>query len=150
MNNKIASHIITIIGLLLSFIGIIAAFVGPLEIYCYYLFSEGGRFHYEGFGFGSFMFGSITMQILGYYIIALICIPLGYGHLKKHIWVQKISLTLLWTWFIVGIPILPILFFIIVTSKEPSLLFIILSAILSLLSYTLIPALLIKFLTCST
>lgn len=145
MNNKMASYIITIIGLISLFLGITAAFFGPLEIYCYYLFSEGGRFHYEGFGFGSLMFGNITMQILGYYIIALICIPLGYGHLKKYIWVQKISLTLLWVWFIVGIPILPILFFIIVTSKELSLLFIILSAILCLLSYTLIPALLIKF-----
>ena len=143
--NKISPHIITLIGILLVVIGVTAAFFGPLEIYCYYLFTEGGRFHYEGFGFGSFMFGNITMQILAYYIIALICIPLGYGHLKKHIWVQKISLALLWVWFIVGIPILPILFFIIVTTKEPSLLFIIFSAILCLLSYTLIPALLIKF-----
>lgn len=85
------------------------------------------------------------MQIWANYIIALICIPLGYGHLKKYSWIQKISLALLRVWFIVGIPILPILFFIIVTNKEPSLLFIILSAICCLLSYTLIPVLLIKF-----
>lgn len=144
-SNKISHHIIFIIGLLLLIIGTIAAFAGPVETYSYYLFAEGGRFHYEGFGFGSFIFGNITMQIWGYYIIALICIPLGYGHLKKHIWVQKISLTLLYVWFIVGIPILPIILFIIVTNKEPSLLLIILSAILCLLSYTLIPAILIKF-----
>lgn len=143
--NKISLHIISIIGLLLLIIGTIAAFLGPVETYCYYLFSEGGRFHYEGFGFGSFMFGNITMQIWGYYIIALICIPLGYGHLKKYIWIQKISLTFLYVWFVVGIPILLLIFFIIATNKEPSLLSIILSAILCLLSYTLIPALLIKF-----
>ena len=143
--SKTTTRVITLIGLLLLIIGIIAAIVGPFEFYCYYLFTEGGRFHYEGFGFGSFMFGNITMQIWGYYIIALICIPLGYGHLKKNIWIQKISLTLLYVWVIVGIPILPIIFFIIVTSKEPSLVFIVLSAIFCLLSYTLIPALLIKF-----
>ena len=39
-------------------------------MYCFYLFSEGGRFHYEGFGFGSFMFGNIASQIVGYYLIA--------------------------------------------------------------------------------
>lgn len=54
--NKISPHIITLIGLLLLIIGITAAFLGPAESYCYYLFTEGGRFHYEGFGFGSFMF----------------------------------------------------------------------------------------------
>ena len=137
--------LITLFGILLLVIGITAAFFGPAEMFCYNLFTEGGRFHYEGFGFGSFMFGNITMQIWGYYIIALICIPLGYGHLKKQIWIQKISLTLLYVWFIVGIPFIPILLFIIVTSKEPSFIIIILSAIVCLLSYTLIPALLIKF-----
>ena len=113
--------------------------------YCYYLFSEGGRFHYEGFGVGSFMFGNITMQVWGYYIIAFICIPLGYGHLKKYFWIKKFSLTLLYVWFVVGIPILPIILFIIVTNYEPSLLIIISSAIFCLFSYTLIPFILIKF-----
>ena len=144
--SKTTPCFITLIGLLLLTIGIIAAFVALVEFYCYYLFTEGGRFHYDGFGFGSFMFGNITMQIWGYYIIALICIPLGYGHLKKQIWIQKITLAFLWVWFIVGISILPIIFFIFVTSKKPSLLFIILCTILCLLSYTLIPAILIKFL----
>jgi hypothetical protein len=90
------------------------------------------------------MFGQITMQIWGYYIIAAICIILGYGHLKKYIWIKKISLTLLYVWFIVGIPILPILLFILVTNKDPSLLLIIVSVIFCLFSYTLIPVLLIK------
>jgi len=120
--DKISPHLLTLFGVVLLIIGIPAAFFAPVEIYCYYLFSEGGWFHYEGFGFGSFMFGNITMQIWAYYIIALICIPLGYGHLKKQGWVQKISLTYLWCWLIVGIPLLPMLLFILVTSKEPSLL----------------------------
>jgi hypothetical protein len=138
-------QIITLIGLVLLIAGIIAAFIGPVEMYCYSLFTEGGRFHYEGFSFGSMIFGSITMQIWAYYIIALICIPLGYGHVKKHAWIQKISLALLWSWFIVGIPILPILFFIFITNKEPSVVTALLSAAGCVLSYTLLPVLLIKF-----
>ena len=67
-------------GILLLLVGFSGAVFGPLEMYAFYLFSEGGRFHFPGFGFGSFMFGLIAVQIMGYYVIALICIPLGYGH----------------------------------------------------------------------
>jgi hypothetical protein len=59
----------------------VVGFFGPLEMYCFYLFSEGGHFYYEGFGFGSFMFGNIASQIIGYCLIAAVCVPLGYGHL---------------------------------------------------------------------
>ena len=47
------------IGVLLLLIGIPIALLGPIEMYSFYLFSAGGRFYYEGFGFGSFMFGNI-------------------------------------------------------------------------------------------
>ena len=67
------------------------------------------------------------------------------NHLKKQSWVVKISITLLWSWLIVTIPLLLILLFIIVSTKEPTFLFIILSIILFILSYTLLPALLINF-----
>jgi hypothetical protein len=42
------------------------------------LFSEGGSFSYEGFGFGSFMFGNIASQVIGYYLIAAVLIVVGY------------------------------------------------------------------------
>ena len=74
---------ITAIGVLCLLGGIAVGALGPVEMYCFYLFSEGGRFHYEGFGFGSFMFGNIAGQIIGYYMIAAVLIPLGYGHLAK-------------------------------------------------------------------
>ena len=67
--------ILAIIGVLFLLLGIVAAFFGPIEMYCFYLFSEGGRFHYEGFGFGSFMFGNIATQIIGYYVIAIVDTP---------------------------------------------------------------------------
>ena len=71
-----------IIGILSILIGSFSALIGPIEFYSYYLFSEGGRFHYEGFGMGSFMFAFITVQIVCYYLIAVVFLSLGYGHLK--------------------------------------------------------------------
>lgn len=136
---------LNLIGSILLLIGIVAAFYGPLEIYCYTLFTEGGRFHYEGFGFGSFMFGNITFQIMAYYIIALVFIPLGYGHLKKQSWIQPVSLSLLWCWLIMGIPLLLIFLFILVASKEPTLFTLLLSVIFLTLSYTVVPFFLMKF-----
>ena len=144
-SSKLVHYFIKFIGVSLLIIGVTAACVAPAESYCYYLFSEGGRFHYEGFGFGSFMFANITMQIWAYYIIALVCIPLGIGHLKKQVWIRKISLAFIWVWFIVGIPILPIILSIFITSKEPSFFLVIFSGLIALLSYTLFPSLLIKF-----
>ena len=79
---KDRARVIAVIGVVLLLIGIAVGFLGPLEMYCFYLFSEGGRFHYEGFGFGSFMFGNIASQIVGYYLIAAVFVPLGYGHLQ--------------------------------------------------------------------
>lgn len=137
--------LITTIGWLLIIIGIIAAFLAPAEFYSYYLFSEGGRFHYDGFGFGSFIFGIISIQIFAYYLIAILFIPLGYGHIKRQKWIAKIVLTLLWIWYICGIPLLMILLFMLITFKVPSLFFMIFCIILCISSYTFIPVLLIKF-----
>ena len=78
METRDRRPILVIIGVLLLLVGLGAAFLGPVEMYCFYLFSEGGRFHYDGFGFGSFMFGNIAWQIVGYYLIALVAVPLGY------------------------------------------------------------------------
>lgn len=45
--------IIRVIGSIQLAVGVVAAFYGPLEVYVFYLFSRNGRFHYDGFGFGS-------------------------------------------------------------------------------------------------
>lgn len=92
---KKQARLINVIGVLLLLGGIAIGFLGPLEMYCFYLFSEGGRFYYEGFGFGSFMFGNIASQVIGYYLISIIFIILGYGHLKARRWVRKVSLSLM-------------------------------------------------------
>ncbi len=133
------------IGAILLTIGAAALYIGPLEVSAFYLFVEGGRFHYPGFAFGSFMFGNITAQVLGYYLIAALCIPLGYGHLKLRRWARTCSLTLLWTWLVVGLPLVPILLFMLLSAKAPSVAGAVVFAVLLASSYFLVPGLLIAF-----
>jgi len=139
------SRLLTIIGILLLLGGVAVGLLGPLEMYCFYLFSEGGRFHYEGFGFGSFMFGNIASQIIGYYMIAIMFITLGYGHLKLRRWARVLSLTLLWSWLVVGAPLIFVVFFILAGSKDLSITVALISLVFLGLSYLLFPGLLIRF-----
>ena len=44
MEYRDRSLILAAIGVLLLSVGIVAAFLGPAEMYCFYLFSEGGVF----------------------------------------------------------------------------------------------------------
>lgn len=145
MDYKDRRPILVIIGLLLLLIGLVAAFFGPVEMYCFYLFSEGGRFHYEGFGFGSFMFGNLATQIAGYYVIAALAIPLGYGHFWVRRWARRLALTLLWSWLVVGVPLAVVFFLILVTAKELSPAAILVAVVLLGLSYPVLPVLLIRF-----
>lgn len=145
MSYRDRSLIILVIGALMLLIGIVAAFLGPLEIYCFYLFSEGGRFHYEGFGFGSFMFGNIACQILGYYLIAAVFVPLGYGHVTRRRWARTLSLTLLWFWLVVGVPLIIVLLFMTLSVKDMSPAAALVLLVLLGLSYLVVPGLLIRF-----
>jgi hypothetical protein len=144
-NHKDRTTILSTIGGLLILIGGIAAFVGPVEMYCFTLFSEGGRFHYEGFGFGSFMFGNIACQIMGYYLIAIVCIPLGYGHVRLRRWAQPLTLALLWSWTVVGVPLSIAFLFALLSAKPLSLVGALIVVGAVGLAYPLIPGLLIRF-----
>ncbi len=110
--------ILRALGVVLLLAGVGCAFLGPVELYVFYLFSEGGRFFYEAFGFGSFMFGNIALQVAGYYLIAAILIPLGYGHVQLRRWARTLALALLWTWVLLGLPLLIVLFFMTVSVKS--------------------------------
>ena len=145
MTYKDRSWILRLAGALLLLVGIGSAAFGPAEIYCFYLFSEGGPFHYEGFGFGSFMFGNLATQIIGYYVIAILLIPLGYGHLRLRRWARTFSLTLLYSWLVLGLPLAVVFLFILFTAKDLSLLAALVALILLGLSYLLFPVLLIRF-----
>jgi len=137
--------ILIIIGLPLLLVGAVAAVFGPLEMYCFYLFAEGGPFAYEGFGFGSFIFGNLALQIMGYYCVAALALPLGYGHVKLRRWARTLALTLLWSWLVVGVPLAIVFFLILVTAKELSIAAVVVAVLLLGLAYPLLPLLLIHF-----
>ena len=144
-SHKDRGPILVVLGVLLTLVGIAAAFLGPLEMYCFYLFSEGGRFSYPGFGFGSFMFGNIASQIIGYYLIALVCVPLGYGHLRIRRWARTLSLTGLGFWLVLGLPLSVVFLFILLASKDVSPIGVLIAVIALGLCYLVIPAILIRF-----
>jgi MFS family permease len=101
---KLTLYFLRTVGVALILVGIVAAYYGPLEIFVFYLFSEGGRFYYDGFGMGSFWFAALVVQNIGYYVIAALFIPVGIGHVKLRRW--ALSLTQLYIWFWLGAGIL--------------------------------------------
>ena len=101
---KLIPIFLKFIGGVLILVGLVGAYYGPLEIYVFYLFSEGGQFHYPGFGVGTIWFAYLVIQNMGYYIVAAICIPAGYGHLKLRRW--ALTLVRLFSWFWLGAGIL--------------------------------------------
>ena len=145
METRDRTRILRLFGGVLLLAGVVFALLGPIEAYSFYLFSEGGRFHYAGFGFGSFMFGNIAAQIIAYYLIGLLLIPLGYGHLRVRRWARTLALTALGFWLIVGLPVAILFLLVLVTSKEPTLASVLFFAVSLALSYFLIPMLLIRF-----
>jgi len=141
INYKDKSKIIYLLGSLILLIGLSSAFIAPIEIYSYYLFSKGGRFYFEGFGMGSLMFANITIQVIAYYLIAVLFIILGYGHLKLREWARSLSVAVLWAWMVIGAPLTLVLIFMF-SVKSPS---IILMVIAILLVYPAIPLIMIWF-----
>jgi len=51
-------------GVVMLLAGIGSLALGPVEMVCFTWFEEGGRFAYDGFGFGSFMFGNMAIVFL--------------------------------------------------------------------------------------
>jgi hypothetical protein len=94
------------IGVACFLAGLAAAYIGPIELSVFAAFSEGGRFHYPGFGFGSFMFANIAAQTAAYYVAAAVLIPVGYGHLALRRWIRPLTLAGLYAWLVLGIPLL--------------------------------------------
>lgn len=145
MSHRDRFPILAAMGVLMLSLGLAAAFLGPLEVYCFYLFSEGGRFQYEGFRFGSFMFANIACQVLFYYLLAALFLPLGYGHLRARRWARILAPVLLWDWLVVGLPVSLVLLFMLFTAKTlPIALAGLVTACVGL-SYPLVPLLLVRF-----
>jgi hypothetical protein len=125
--------------------GVVAAVMGPIETYCFYLFGSSGRFHYPGFGFGSLMFANVAVQIVGYYLIAVVFLPLGYGHLTRRGWALTLGEALLWCWVVVGVPLLVFFVLVLLQAKPLSVGVLPLLGLSCFLLYPLIPAGLLYF-----
>lgn len=145
MDFKDRSPILIFFGVILVLVGVAMALLAPLEMYVFYLFSEGGRFHYDGFGFGSFMFANIAAQIVAYYLIAMVCLPLGYGHLMRRRWARTLSLAAIGFWLVAGIPLMVAFMFVLMASKEVTLPIVLLALACFALSYAVVPVVLIRF-----
>lgn len=137
--------VLFILGIFQLLGGIAVGLLAPLEMYCFYLFSAGGRFAYEGFGFGSFMFGNLAAQIAGYYLIAAVLLLLGYGHIKLLRWARTLTLTLTWAWLAVGGPLVILAGFVLLGTKELSIIAALAALILLALSYFVIPWIVLRF-----
>ncbi len=138
-------RIIGWIGVVLLVTGLGAAVLGPVEMYCFYLFSDGGRFHFEGFGFGSLVFASIAWQIIGYYCIAAVCIPLGLGHLNPRRWAKTVSQAGISAWLVVGIPLTLVTLGLLLTYKPMNRVSLVFTLGMGLLLYPGIPVVLLRF-----
>jgi len=91
--------------------------LAPVEIYSFYLFTEGGPFYFEGFHIGSFLHGLIVAQIFAFYAIGILFIIIGYGHIKLKSWTINLSIGTIWFWIIFGIPVM-IFFLPLLSMKE--------------------------------
>ena len=134
-----------LIGVGLTLVGLVCAALGPAELYCFYFFVQGGRYHYPGFQFGSFMFAFLAIQIVGYYGIAAVCLPLGYGHLKMRRWARNLALAGLGFWLVAGLPLVLVFLAVLVTSKAPSVYEVAAAAGLMAFLYPVLPVGLIRF-----
>jgi hypothetical protein len=126
-------------------VGFASFAIAPLEVVCYEWFAEGGRFGYEGFGFGSFVFAYLTAQIAGYYLIAAVLLPLGLGHLTRRAWVAPVMESLAWCWVVVGAPLTLVVFLVLLMAKDLTPLVVIGAGLLAILSYVALPGLIVRF-----
>lgn len=125
--------------------GIALICFGILETQCFSFFSDGGRFHYEGFGFGSFMFANIAVQVAAYCLIGAIFAVVGYGHFRLRRWAAHLSRWLMWAWLPVGLPVIALVFFLLLASKELTTGAAALALAALGLSYFVLPGLVIRF-----
>jgi hypothetical protein len=117
LSTEKAKLFVKILGIIQLTIGLFCIVLAPAEIYSFYLFSEGGRFHYHGFEIGSFLYGLIFAQIIAYYSIGFLFLVAGYGHLKLKSWTLNLAVGSIWFWIIFGLPVI-FFFFPLLTMKD--------------------------------
>jgi len=88
-------------------VGVLAIFLAPFPMYW---FVYGRHLGGGGRGIATSAFVCLVCQIIACYVIGAILILLGYGHRNVRRWARTLSLTLLYVWLVLGLP-LTLLFF---------------------------------------
>jgi hypothetical protein len=91
------------------------------------------------------MFANIAAQIVGYYLLAAILVPLGYGHLRMRRWARPLALGYLWSWLAVGAPLIVVVAIILLASKNLPMPAMVLALLLLAISYLVLPVISIRF-----
>jgi hypothetical protein len=138
-------RVLAFLGLLMLAAGALCAVAAVMEVGAYALFAEGGRFHYEGYRPGGIMFAIITLSLLAYAGLALILLPLGYGHIRRLAWSVLIAEALTWTWMVVGLPLSVAAAVLTLMFKPSSSGTLVLAGLAFLLAYPVGPLLLLLF-----
>jgi hypothetical protein len=118
ISDRARSGLLSAVGALLVLCGAGLLLLAPLESVCLTFFSPGGRFAYEGFGYGSLMFFLIAMQMLAYDLLAALLLTLGWGHLKGRRWTPALTQATLWAWLVTGLPVIVVAFFLLAGTKD--------------------------------
>lgn len=133
------------LGLLGMIAGAFLFLLAPFELITFSYFSEGGRFHYPGFGVGSFMGLTITAQIVAYYLLGIVGLVIGYGHLRLRRWIVPLTVAVFYTWLAIGAPVCLMAFFILAGTKDLTVTSAIVAIIGLVLCYSLLPAFMIRY-----
>ena len=94
---------------------------------------------------GSFIFAAITFQIIAYYLIGIIFLFLGYGHIKLKGWIRSYSLILLKFWLIIGLLLITVIIVFTAMTKSLSIYSGILFFVVLVSLYFIVPFLLLRF-----
>jgi hypothetical protein len=140
-----AKLLVKILGIIQLAIGFFCIVLAPAEIYSFYLFSEGGRFHYDGFEIGSFLYGLIFAQIIAYYSTGFLFLTIGYGHLKLKSWTINLAIGSIWFWIIFGLPVM-FFFFPLLAMKDINILYpVMILTVVAVILIIIIPGFLLLF-----
>lgn len=130
------------LGMLIAGVGLAA--LALLEVRCFALFAPGGRFHYQGSGYGALMFANITLQIVAYGLLATLLVPLGYGHLRLRPWSRTLMSAALLAWLALGLPLAVMALALLYAQKNVSLATGLAAAALAVLTYPAAPLMLLR------
>ena len=88
---------------------------------------------------------TITAQIVVYYLLGIVGLATGYGHIRLRSWVRPFMVAILYTWLIIGAPVCLVAFFILAGTKDLTIISSTITIIGLIFCYSLLPVILIRY-----